>query len=285
MSDAKKIRQAIIDAIPYTTSSYVESPDHRLVYLPPAHAKALRLESNVVVGSRGVGKSFWAAALNTPPLRAMLGTSIRELENIQVRIGFANKENIEAYPNGDVFENLMAESFSPYDIWRAVVLRWLAGVVGEMIPVDSWHATTAWVKANPEPLARLVQRANEAFQSKGEKGLIVFDALDRSTHDWQVMDKIVRDLLRVVLWLKSCSMIHTKVFLRDDQFSRTVTDFPDASKLSATKAELTWQPHDLHGLLWQLLCNAPDEHGEILREVYKSAIGQSPAPNLVMGVD
>jgi len=277
MANAKQIRQAIIKAIPYTTSNYGESPEQRSVYVPPAHIKALRLESNVVVGSRGVGKSFWTAALNTPPLRAMLGTSIRELKNIQVRIGFAANGDMDIHPNADVFEDLMSNDFTPYDIWRAVVIRWLADIVGETIPADTWHATTQWVKANPEPLAKLVQRANAAFQSNDQKGLIVFDALDRSSHDWHAMDNIVRDLLRVTLWLKSWPQIHAKVFLRDDQFSRTVTDFPDASKLSATKAELTWYPHDLHGLLWQLLCNAPDEHGEILRDIYKKTVGQPPA--------
>lgn len=276
MSDVTKVRQAIIDAIPYTTSNHGESPDQRLMYVPPAHVKALRLESNLVIGSRGVGKSFWTAALDTPTLRAMLGASVRELENTRVCVGFAVNENIDAYPNAEVFVHLMRKGFTPYEIWRAVVLRWLAGVVGETIPMGDWIATTTWVKANPEPSARLLQKANSVFQSNGEKGLILFDALDRSSNDWQIMDEIVRDLLKVVLWLKSYPMVHSKVFLRDDQFSRTVSDFPDASKLLATKAELTWQPHDLHGLLWQLLCNAHDEHGKTLRDIYEKTIGKPP---------
>jgi hypothetical protein len=32
-------------------------------------------------------------------------------------------------------------------------------------------------------------------------------------------------------------------------------------------AELSWERHDLHGLLWQRLINAPDEHGERLRKL------------------
>jgi hypothetical protein len=46
-----------------------------------------------------------------------------------------------------------------------------------------------------------------------------------------------------------------------------VFNFPDASKLTATKAELTWARHDLHGLLWQRLVNAPEVHGQHLREI------------------
>jgi hypothetical protein len=277
MTDITQIRQAIVDAIPYTTSNYGESPDQRSVYVPPAHIKALRLESNLVVGSRGVGKSFWTSALDTPAIRAMLGASVRELENTRVCVGFAVIENIESYPNNEVFTDLMSANYTPYEIWRAVVLRWLAGIVGEKIPVENWRSTTEWVRTNPEPLVKLLQRANQLFQSNGEKGLIVFDALDRSSNDWRIMDEIVRDLLRVGLWLKSYPTLHAKVFLREDQFARTVTDFPDASKLLATKSELTWQPHDLHGLLWQLLCNASDGYGATLRAVYEKVIGKPPA--------
>jgi hypothetical protein len=55
--------------------------------------------------------------------------------------------------------------------------------------------------------------------------------------------------------------------LREDQAERTVFNFPDASKLTATKAELTWARHDLHGLLWQRLINAPLAHGERMRAI------------------
>jgi hypothetical protein len=57
------------------------------------------------------------------------------------------------------------------------------------------------------------------------------------------------------------------VFLREDQAERTVFNFPDASKLTATQAELTWARHDLHGLLWQRLINTPDPYGAAMREV------------------
>ncbi len=276
MNDVNGIREAIIAAIPYETSSYGQSPDPGGLYMPRAHAKALKLDSNLVVGSRGVGKSFWTAALDTQKLRAMLGVSVRELENTLVRVGFAVKENIAAYPNMDVFSDLLKLKYTPYEIWRGVVLRWVAEVTGEIIPQDDWRATTKWVRSNPEPLVKCMEKANKILQENGQQGLVVFDALDRSSNDWRTMDEIVRDLLRITLWLKSYSVIHAKVFLREDQFARTVTDFPDASKLLATKSELTWQPHDLHGLLWQLLCNAPEKNGEVFRNIHTRIIGQSP---------
>ena len=80
--------------------------------------------------------------------------------------------------------------------------------------------------------------------------LALFDALDRTNTDWRRMDDIVRGLLRTVLWLKTFPGLYAKVFLREDQAERTVFNFPDASKLTATKAELAWARHDLHGLLF-----------------------------------
>lgn len=106
--------------------------------------------------------------------------------------------------------------------------------------------------------------------------MIVFDALDRSSDDWMQMDTIVRDLLRVVLWLKSFSHLHAKVFLREDQANRTITNFPDASKLLATKAELVWEINDLHGLLWTMLCNAQGTSGQTLRCVYDDVRKSKP---------
>lgn len=277
MVEVRQIREAIITSIPYVTSNYGQSPDPGQVYIPRAHIKALKLESNLIVGARGVGKSFWTAALNAPSLRSMLGASVRELERAQVSVGFSSRADNDAYPNNEVFADLLNRNFEPYDIWRAVVVRGVANLVPDIKPVIDWQNTVDWVRSEPEHVAKFMEQANTTLEERDQKKLIVFDALDRTSRDWHTMDLIVRDLLRVVLWLKSYPMIHAKVFLREDQFNRTVTDFPDASKLLATKSELTWEPHDLHGLLWQFLCNAPGQHdGKILRSVYRDILGNDP---------
>lgn len=260
MTQVQQLREAIL-AAPLETSNFGETPGPSTLYLPSSHLKALRLDAHVVVGGRGVGKSFWTAALQSEPLRKLLGDAASELQGIDVRAGFANAEEIGSYPNADVFATFLDQSGDPYDLWRAVVLRWVAQRAGESIPSDSWLSTVAWLKAEPEAAARLMQRPRDW------KGLILFDALDRTSTDWKRMDDIVRGLLRTVLWLKTFPGLHAKVFLREDQAERTVFNFADASKLMATKADLTWARHDLHGLLWQRLINAPDAHGECLRGI------------------
>jgi hypothetical protein len=229
-----------------------------------------------VIGARGVGKSFWTAALQAQDLRHALGKAVKELERTDVHVGFGVAPDIDAFPDMETFTQLIASGFQPFEIWKGVVIRWLSKLKPAVVPIASWSQTVQWVRDNPEPLARLVQDTNSELSNNNRFGLILFDALDRTSNDWGMMDGIVRDLLRVVLWLKSYPRLHAKVFLREDQSDRTITDFPDASKLLATKAELTWASHDLHGLLWQTLCNAPGVDGANLRSLYEKVTGGSP---------
>lgn len=260
MLEAQALRGAVL-AAPLETSNFGEEPQPGTLYIPLSHLKALRLDAHVVVGGRGVGKSFWTAALQSKSLRNLLGSNAPELNDIEVRVGFANKEAIDWYPNADVFEAFINGGGDSYDLWRAVILRWVADRMGQDIPTASWPETVLWMKSKPEEAARLMQQTREW------RGLILFDALDRTSNIWQRMDDIVRGLLRAILWLKTFPGLYGKAFLREDQAERTVFNFPDASKLTATRAELGWARHDLHGLLWQRLINAPNMHGERLRGI------------------
>ncbi len=260
MSKVDGLRNAILSA-PLETSNFGEQPQPGTLYVPLSHMKALRLDSYLVVGGRGVGKSFWTAALSSSALRSTIDTYVPELDGIDIAIGFSNHECVEQYPNADRFSLLLDAGTDPYDIWRAVLLRWVAARLQRALPCGSWEATISWLKTQPEEAAQLMQ------EPRNWRGLMLFDALDRTSNEWQQMDAIVRGLLRAVLWLRSYSGLYTKVFLREDQAERTVFNFPDASKLRSTLVELSWGRHDLHGLLWQRLINAPAQHGERLREI------------------
>lgn len=206
----------------------------------------------------------------------MIGHSVSELARAEVHSGFGEPSNLDFYPNSRVFDRLLLQGFKAYDVWETVLARWVAKVLSAEIPGNDWGDTVKWVRNQPESFSRMLEEANAKFEEKGKIGMIVFDALDRVSFDWQTMDDIVRDLLRAVLSLKGFSNLHAKVFLREDQFAgRRVTDFPDASKLLATRIELTWSPQDLHGLLWQYLCNGDGNPGEILRDTYQNAVGSS----------
>lgn len=275
-ADATHLREAIIEALPASTANHGETPEVSEVYVPPSHLKALRLDSNLVIGTRGVGKSFWATALRSEEVRGLLGQSVKELADTEVRSGFGVRPDPDRYPDSDTFSSLIEQGFEPYDVWRTVVARWLAPKAKGDIPIESWSQSVEWLTSNPEGFARLLRSGGDAFAASGTNGLIVFDALDRTAASWKRMDEIVRDLLRVVLLLETVGRLHGKVFLREDQYGRSVRAFPDASKLDATRVELTWATHDLHGLLWQYLCNAPTPHGRSARELYEGTVGKPP---------
>ncbi|MDR0877035.1 MAG: hypothetical protein LBN21_03195 [Treponema sp.] len=276
MADMSKIRQAMIDAFPKETSNYGQPIDFKQLYIPLEHEDALRLDCNLIVGARGVGKSTWTSALAEPQSKSIIGATISELENTQVQKGFSETVEKELYPEQTIFADLMRKQYNPAEIWRAVIARCLSKIINLQIPCDNWVSSVSWVKDNPEPFVNILERANEQLKGNNKKGLIIFDALDRTSNNWQEMDTIVRELLKQVLYLKAFSNISAKVFLREDQYSRNITNFPDASKLLANKVELTWQMNDLHGLLWQCLCNAPGEGGVILRGLYKEVVGKEP---------
>ncbi|MFW7194421.1 hypothetical protein ACMGGX_19510 [Enterobacter sp. BNK-29] len=270
MTDVQIIRRAISSAS-LESSSFGDEPDIGDLYVPLSHIKALKLASNIVIGGRGVGKSFWTAVLKSRHLRATMQEYVPELQNLEIFVGFSNVEDIDSYPNEDTFQLLLSNNYVPYDIWRTVIIRWVAGKSNISIPTNTWQETIDWFKSEPEKAARLMST------SRNWNGLIVFDALDRTSNDWQRMDEIVRGLLRAVLWLKSYNGLSAKVFLREDQAARTVFNFPDASKILATKAELTWSRHDLHGLLWQRLINSTDLNANILREICQNATSRTLA--------
>lgn len=270
----EQIRAAILQALPSDWSTHGASPTMGSLYIAPAHIKALRLECSLVVGARGVGKSFWTAVLGSPELRSLLGQSIHELEQVDVHTGYGVAASAD-YPDASTFQSLLGLGHCALDIWKSVVLRWLAPSDDPQLPRSSWSDTVAWLKGHPEEVARQMLQANERLQSRGRRGLVVFDALDRVSDDWQVMDEAVRDLMRVALWLKSYPRLHVKVFLREDQFNRSLANFPDASKLLTTQIDLTWEQHELHGLLWQQLVNAPGAHGECMRQIFKNHV---PSP-------
>jgi hypothetical protein len=274
MTNSQAIRKAII-AAPFELDNTGETPHSGTLYIPLAHRKALTRDAVLVVGARGVGKSFWTAALSDDALRRQIGESVQELNNTIVRAGYATKPSIETYPDRDALKKLVEGGHEPYAIWRAVVLRWVAEIAGEHIPADSWKATVQWVERNSEQFARIVEAANAQLTASNQFGLIIFDALDRTSHDWDTMNRIVRDLLQVALWLRDFTRLRAKVFLRPDQMERTVTAFVDASKILATRADLTWEHHDLHAMMWQRLINSTEPHGEILRSLVTSAVPSS----------
>ncbi|MDE7066045.1 MAG: hypothetical protein K2O70_11390, partial [Desulfovibrionaceae bacterium] len=132
----------------------------------------------------------------------------------------------------------------------------------------SWEEDVAAVSRAPEAVDRFLFEANRALAAAGTRLLALFDALDRVAESWKDIDDLTTALLRTTLQLSTYSHIKGKIFLREDHYNRLVFTFPDASKLLATRVELSWKRAELYALLWKRLCNGAGQNGEMLRAVF-----------------
>ena len=275
------LRRDLINALPADVAQESEKISKAQLYLPWSHSRALRLESSLVIGARGVGKSVWSQALQDLAQKERHEILPENLfpYPLQVSSGFGTVPKRASYPPPETFEALLSQhNHSAYAVWQAVLCRALATTMGQdtqqAIPMGNWRETVAWVVANDgESVAALMEQADKWFQEHNEGFLLVFDALDRvsSTGRWRIVDQAIRDLMCLTLQLKASRRLHAKVFLRTDQYERgNFADIPDLSKLQATRVELVWSAIDLHGLLWQRLTNAPSNTSTSTRDRFRT---------------
>jgi len=257
-------RETMLAVLPSSTSSYGEAPEPRFVHLPPSHTKALDPNVQVVVGMRGAGKSFWWAALQQESLRRLIAgrsQALRAVERAVVYVGFGEDPEPDLYPGRDTLAGLLNDGYEPYFIWRTVVLHALssgrdANVVGES---PDWASRVAYVKTHPEATERFLYELDHQLDAKNRYALVLFDALDRSAHDWKEMHSLIRGLLENALELRPYKRLRLKCFLRSDQLDeRSVANFPDASKVISEQVELSWPRRELYAMLFQYLGNAED---------------------------
>jgi hypothetical protein len=76
MTEATQLRAALIESLPAVDqagASDVREP--AFTFVPPSHAKALDIDSSVVEGIRGSGKSFWWQHLASDEHRRYIETA------------------------------------------------------------------------------------------------------------------------------------------------------------------------------------------------------------------
>jgi len=219
------------------------------IYVVPAHRAVLDLERPLVVANRGMGKSFWAHALRDPELRKSIGAELRlsELASVDARLVFNGGEKThEGAVTRDILAQAASWGFSPREIFRAVVLRFLAERVGEGIGSTLVEQLT-WQRENPERAASVWTRAD----AQGPKLLLVFDGLDRLGESWPASQDLLQGLLQVALEAQSLEKLRLKLFLRLDQFDDlALFRFADSSKLRSRSVTLSWTADDLYRLLF-----------------------------------
>lgn len=243
-------------ALPLDVShSASKPPEPREVYTPKGHEGALDPDRAIVVGNRGVGKSFWSAALAEKETRDILHIAYPKLKLglVEATLGFSGDDySKNAAPSSNVLGNLLSKGMRAETIWRAVYMKALDKTWSDL----SFSDATARIEAEPEDYEKAMLAADRSLQGRGVKHVLVFDALDRLGSNWQVVRELTRGLLRLALSLRSYSSVRAKIFIRPDQSDdKLIFDFPDASKLRAERVELKWSTPDLYGLLYSKLAN------------------------------
>lgn len=252
------------------------------VYTPASHRNALDPDRALVVGNRGMGKSFWAHALLKGPIRVRAAKHYGQpaLRTTTAVIGFnASERPSEVAPSPDMLKQAIErDKVDPEDIWRAVLARVAAEVSGQVIPS---HLTelAAWVAEDAERFGVLLSTGDKMLSARGEARLVIFDALDRLGQDWVSTRRLAKSLLRRTLASKSLRAIRLKLFMRPDQFAdRALFDFPDASKIKNSRVDLEWPSTDLYGLLFHHLQRSSACEGAF-KQVLDNA-GASKPPDL-----
>jgi hypothetical protein len=254
-------RSTLIKTLPEETSLFGQAVDTRFIHVPASHAKALHPDTQLVVGMRGAGKSFWWKALQDEKQRQLVAERAPNsglTKDTKISVGFGETPDPDAYPGRDALGQLVEKGHDPRLIWRTVILNALTK--GAVTPGNTWSERVAYVTRHPEEVERALFEHDRTYLKEDAYWVILFDALDRSASDWGAMNALIRGLVQAMLDLRPYRRLRAKSFLRTDQLDeREVGDFADASKVLAGRVDLAWPAFELYGLLWQYLCNSDDD--------------------------
>lgn len=232
--------------------------DHIVVV--PSHRAALDPDRALVVGNRGVGKSFWTHVLAEPGMRTHVARSFRELADVDVIIGFNASDRIAPVaPTEGALNQAFREINDADPVWRTVVVRAARHLGLDMpreFPRDSFTKEVAWVRTHAEQADRIVTQLDDVYAKRRKKLVLVFDALDRLGTDWQTKRAQTMGLLKRALAARSYRSIRLKLFMRNDQYEDPLLfQFPDGSKIANQRVDLLWSSIELYTLLFSWLAN------------------------------
>ena len=223
------------------------------------HRAALDSERALVVGNRGMGKSFWAHALADAAARKKAAATFHELASMDVLIGFNASERTDSIaPTPAAIHDALQKCKDPDAIWRAVLVR-VAAHEGTSVSATRaispvFTELVAWVQTHGESVDQLLTSLDDRLLAAGRKLVVVFDALDRLASDWETTRRLTEALLKRALAVRSYRALRLKLFMRRDQFEDpSLFAFPDGSKIRNTRVDLTWTSTDLYSLLFTRL--------------------------------
>jgi hypothetical protein len=241
-----------------SASTSVAGEDHadvNEVFAPRHHTSALDPSTTLVLGARGAGKSFWASVLNQDTTRALADVLYPQLglANLRTAIGFsgaatdlASRDVIDArVPAGE--EDVLGRR-----LWRAVVARHALEAAGRSLASTRISALIDQF-ADPEDWQEAMAEADAVLAGRGQRLLVLFDALDALAIEWDRLRRLMDGLMEVAWSLRGYRAIRAKLFVRPDQLDELNLRFVELSKMRAGAARLVWEQTDLFGMMFARL--------------------------------
>ncbi len=242
-------------------------------FFPDGHRGVLDLRRQLVVGNRGMGKSFWTHALVNLQLRERLTRNygLPALATAVVKIGFNGSDRLgEAAPTPDEIAQALQNGHTPDRIWQAVFVS-AARLSQASGTTRSITETINELALSPQIYSQILTDADDRLAASGKTLLVVFDALERLARDWSGIRDLTKGLLIRTLGLQSFRAIHAKIFMRIDQFADdALFQFPDSSKVKNDRVDLTWHADELYGLLLHELLRCPGAHSPLIALALKA---------------
>ncbi|MFD9925854.1 hypothetical protein ACFWZK_06740 [[Kitasatospora] papulosa] len=261
-------RDLLSEALDEAVDADTSPPTPNTLFMPDSHRTALYVDNTVVLGGRGVGKTFWYRSLLDDRLRAYAAEEYRinRLNRLTVSPGHGADMDSARYPSRMLLSRLIDDGTDPYTLWYAVLLTALGQP--EVCALTDWRDRAAWVHSHPGPAQLTVERADLEANGENTVRLLLFDALEHLHPQPAERDRMVAALLRLALEMRiGTRNIRFKVFLRPDMFRNATLLFPDASKLAGTATDLPWAPVNLYGLFFHTLGNQDSEIARRFRTV------------------
>lgn len=269
-------------------------------FLPvPIYRRVLELDTLLVLGGRGVGKTEFFRLLANESGRETLVKSmkIRGLPPLDQTIwvaGFGRpKKTGKQFPPPET----VAETMKNADIldWRTFWIGLMLGVILQQdseslnshglngiwaaeIPEETREILTKrlsllsdWlplVRQNLEKLNYALDKLDEELMEADQWLFVIYDELDRLVPAYAELADPIRELL--AFWLdrwRRWERIRPKIFLRTDLFREEFLGFPDASKMQGHKIRLEWTVSWLYQLLVKRLANSEIEMAHYLQTI------------------
>lgn len=278
-ADYQVLRHALAGLPPGAAHQANDPPQPEEIFTPATHANALDPQRALVIGNRGVGKSFWSSVLVHEETRARVAAAYPRLplERIRAKLGFheaAGKDDGPA-PSPAVLAQLQAQGHEPEAIWRGVLVSSLRSEIREALP-PTLKGILEWLREDIERGEAALRQADRTFQDRNEIFLLVFDALDRLGKTWDAISPLTEGILRLALDMRGYRAMKAKVFMRTDQSKDdSLFRFADASKIRSDEVPLIWRKGELFGLLYNTLMKEGEARQALLR-----LAGEDPVDDL-----